>query len=159
MSTLSPDNPESPLHGVQLPSGNAKPMAPSCFCGNPVRFMRALVGEPGPERLEVFGQNGALESVTDERTLEGERKRITYVLAERCQALLQPSDWYVIRALDPSVPQGKRGVPDHIAAFRSEVRQAQDDLQALVDAATSVEDLDSIDLSALLAFNPFDPTA
>lgn len=141
---------------VPLPSGNDKPTAPPPFEGTPEVFRSSSVSEEGSPVVEVY-ENGALLSKIDLRDLEEERARLRRVVDNRSWALLSPTDWYVVRAAEAILEPGQptKPVPQPVWDYRRSVRYLAADLDTLLAAATSLEQLDAIDLAPLLTFDPF----
>jgi hypothetical protein len=58
---------------------------------------------------------------------------------ETANTLLAPTDWYVIRQLERNIE-----VPENVAEFRTEVIVVSEQREALISAATTVEELKSL---------------
>jgi len=141
---------------VALPSGNDEPQPPPPFEGSPEVFRNASVAEEASPVVEVY-EDGVLLSKVDLRDLEEERARLRKVVDNRSWVLLTPTDWYVVRAAEAILEPGQptKPVPQPVWDFRRAVRFLAADLDTLLAAATSLEQLDAIDLAPLLNFDPY----
>lgn len=101
-------------------------------------------GESWNPKKEVFAGGQVVETV-DDRDLEEERARLMEAVRTRTWALLAPTDWYVTREADKPQKQ----TPIDVVSWRDEVRAASDYLQGEVEAATTLAELDAVDLSLL----------
>lgn len=60
-------------------------------------------------------------------------------IKQEAAALLKDSDWYVIRKQEDSTTS----IPSNISTFRSAVRTKSNEMEAVIDSATDVDDLAS----------------
>jgi hypothetical protein len=138
-----------------LPSGNEAPQPPSKFEGSKEVAANAIPTEPASPVQEVY-EDGVLIFSNDPRSLDEERARLRTVIRNRAWGLLGPTDFYVIRSYEDTLLGNlPKPLPPAVADYRQKIRELSDDLEFLVDAATSLKDLDGIDLSPLLNFNPY----
>jgi len=66
--------------------------------------------------------------------LKTEKKRI---IKQQASDLLTPTDWYVIKAIDVE----SYSVPSSVTTFRADVRTKSNDMEVLIDACTTVDEL------------------
>ena len=69
--------------------------------------------------------------------LKTEKKRI---VKKQASGLLAPTDWYVIKATEVT----DYNVPSNITTFRTNVRTKSNDMETLIDACTTVDELKSL---------------
>jgi len=69
--------------------------------------------------------------------LKTQKKRI---VKEQASGLLNPTDWYVIKATEVE----SYNVPENITNFRTEVRTTSNEMEAKIDACNTVEELKSL---------------
>jgi len=70
-------------------------------------------------------------------TIPGLKTRYKESIKQQASGLLTPTDWYVLKATDVE----SYSVPDSITTFRANVRTKSNDMEALIDACTSVDEL------------------
>jgi hypothetical protein len=102
-------------------------------------------GTATPKRLDdenAVDENG--ENVLDEDGnqvinygLKTEKKRI---IKQQASGLLNPTDWYVIKATEVE----SYNVPENITNFRTEVRTTSNEMETKIDACNSVDELKSL---------------
>lgn len=108
------------------------------------------IPETMSSRVERYDGEGNVVEVIDDRELEEERVRLASSVAAKTWALLAPTDWMVIRQLElPS-----KAMPEDVALWRSEVREACAYLQSSIEAAQSLDDLDAVELGLLWTIEP-----
>ena len=69
--------------------------------------------------------------------LKTEKKRI---VKQQASGLLNPTDWYVIKATEVE----SYNVPENITNFRAEVRTTSNEMETKIDACDSVDELKSL---------------
>ena len=69
--------------------------------------------------------------------LKTEKKRI---VKQQASGLLAPTDWYVVKA---SEVQGYT-IPTNISTFRAEVRTKSNEMETMIDACTTVDELKAL---------------
>ena len=69
--------------------------------------------------------------------LKTEKKRI---IKQQASGLLNPTDWYVIKATEVE----SYNVPENITTFRTEVRTTSNEMETKIDACNSVDELKSL---------------
>ena len=69
--------------------------------------------------------------------LKTEKKRI---VKQQASGLLNPTDWYVIKATEVE----SYNVPENITNFRTEVRATSNEMETKIDACNSVDELKSL---------------
>ena len=69
--------------------------------------------------------------------LKTEKKRI---VKQQASGLLNPTDWYVIKATEVE----SYNVPENITNFRTEVRTTSNEMETKIDACNSVDELKSL---------------
>tara|TARA_Y100001973_G_scaffold11721_1_gene16064 strand:+ start:6135 stop:6749 length:615 start_codon:yes stop_codon:yes gene_type:complete len=69
--------------------------------------------------------------------LKTEKKRI---VKQQASGLLNPTDWYVIKATEVE----SYNVPENITNFRAEVRTTSNEMETKIDACNSVDELKSL---------------
>ena len=69
--------------------------------------------------------------------LKTEKKRI---VKQQASGLLEPTDWYVIKATDVT----DYNVPSNITTFRANVRTKSNEMETQIDACTTVDELKSL---------------
>ena len=81
----------------------------------------------------------ALADVTDEddNVILGLKSRHKEKIKQQASSLLTPSDWYVIKATEV----GSYSVPSAITTYRAAVRTASNDMETLIDACSTVDEL------------------
>jgi len=81
----------------------------------------------------------ALADVTDEegRVIPGLKTKHKEKIKQQASGLLTPSDWYVIKATDVE----SYSVPGAITTYRASVRTASNDMEVLIDACSTVDEL------------------
>ena len=102
-------------------------------------------GTATPKRLEdedAVDQDG--ENILDDDGnqvinygLKTEKKRI---IKQQASGLLNPTDWYVIKATEVE----SYNVPENITNFRTEVRTTSNEMETKIDACNTVDELKSL---------------
>jgi hypothetical protein len=102
-------------------------------------------GTATPKRLEdenAIDENG--DAVLDEDGvqlinygLKTEKKRI---VKQQASGLLTPTDWYVVKAQEVT----GYTIPANVSAFRAEVRTKSNDMETMIDACTTVDELKAL---------------
>tara|TARA_B100001057_G_scaffold357983_1_gene360061 strand:+ start:677 stop:1291 length:615 start_codon:yes stop_codon:yes gene_type:complete len=69
--------------------------------------------------------------------LKTEKKRI---IKQQASGLLNPTDWYVIKATEVE----SYNIPENITTFRTEVRTKSNEMETKIDACNSVDELKSL---------------
>jgi len=82
-----------------------------------------------------------LDDVTDEdgNITRGLKYNHKEVINQQAAGLLQPTDWYVLRATD-----GGTAVPANISTYRSSIRTKANEMCDLIDAAADVDALSDL---------------
>jgi hypothetical protein len=82
-----------------------------------------------------------LDDVTDEdgNVTRGLKYNHKEVINQQAAGLLQPTDWYVLRATD-----GGTAVPENISTYRSSIRTKANEMCDLIDAAADVDALSAL---------------
>ena len=92
----------------------------------------------------------ALDDTTDPDTgdvTHGLKWNHNQVIINQAYGLLQPNDWYVVRAQEAGTP-----IPADWSTFRTDVRSTAADMQSKIDACTTVDEL-----AALYEYNDAEP--
>ena len=81
----------------------------------------------------------ALADVTDEegRVTPGLKSQKKENIKQQASSLLTPSDWQVVKATEV----GSYSVPSAITTYRAGVRTASNDMETLIDACSTVDEL------------------
>ena len=83
-------------------------------------------------------KDGILIYQSDDRVIDEERDILQLMIRQEASELLSKTDWMAIRALD-GVP-----MPDSVAEYRKAVRAASNRMCEAIDAAKSLDELDSM---------------
>ena len=102
-------------------------------------------GTATPKRLEdenAVDEDG--ENILDEDGnqvinygLKTEKKRI---VKQQASGLLNPTDWYVVKASEVA----DYSVPENVTTFRTDVRAKSNEMETQIDACTTVEQLETL---------------
>ena len=81
----------------------------------------------------------ALADVTDEedRVILGLKSQKKEIIKQQASGLLTPTDWYVIKATEVE----SYSVPGAITTYRANVRTKSNDMEVLIDACSTVDEL------------------
>ena len=81
----------------------------------------------------------ALADITDEddNVIPGLKTKHKEIIKQQASGLLTPTDWYVIKATDVE----SYSVPSAITTYRASVRTASNDMEVLIDACSTVDEL------------------
>jgi len=81
----------------------------------------------------------ALADVTDEddNVTPGLKTKHKRIIKQQASSLLLPTDWYVIKATDVE----SYSVPSAITTYRANVRTKSNDMEVLIDACSTVDEL------------------
>ena len=81
----------------------------------------------------------ALADVTDEddNVTDGLKTKHKEIIKRQASGLLIPTDWYVIKATDVE----SYSVPSAVTTFRANVRTKSNDMEVLIDACSTVDEL------------------
>jgi hypothetical protein len=81
----------------------------------------------------------ALADVTDEddNVTDGLKTKHKRIIKQQASGLLIPTDWYVIKATDVE----SYSVPSAITTYRANVRTKSNDMEVLIDACSTVDEL------------------
>jgi hypothetical protein len=81
----------------------------------------------------------SLADVTDEddNVTDGLKTKHKRIIKQQASGLLTPTDWYVIKATDVE----SYSVPSAITTFRANVRTKSNDMEVLIDACSTVDEL------------------
>jgi len=80
----------------------------------------------------------ALADVTEDGvTTPGLKTKHKKIIKQQASGLLAPTDWYVIKATEVE----SYSVPAAMTTYRAAVRTASNDMEALIDASTTVDEL------------------
>jgi len=80
--------------------------------------------------------------------IEGLKTKHKEKIKQQASGLLTPTDWYVIKATDVE----SYSVPSAVTTFRANVRTKSNDMEVLIDACSTVDEL-----AALYAYNDDNP--
>ena len=69
--------------------------------------------------------------------IEGLKTKHKRIIKQQASGLLTPTDWYVIKATDVE----SYSVPSAITTFRANVRTKSNDMEVLIDACSTVDEL------------------
>ena len=91
-----------------------------------------------------------LADVTDEddNVTSGLKTKHKEIIKQQASGLLTPLDWHVVKATEVE----SYSVPADTTTYRAAVRTASNDMEALIDACTTVDEL-----AALYVYNKADP--
>ena len=80
-----------------------------------------------------------LDDVTDENdnVTKGLKSQKKDIIKQQSSGLLTPTDWYVLKATDVE----SYSVPSAITTFRANVRTKSNDMEVLIDACSTVDEL------------------
>jgi hypothetical protein len=80
-----------------------------------------------------------LDDVTDEddNVIEGLKTKHKRIIKNQASGLLTPTDWYVLKATDVESYE----VPSAVSTFRTNVRTKSNDMEVLIDACSTVDEL------------------
>ena len=81
----------------------------------------------------------SLADVTDEddNVTDGLKTKHKRIIKQQASGLLAPTDWYVIKATDVE----SYSVPSAITTYRANVRTKSNDMEVLIDACSTVDEL------------------
>jgi len=81
----------------------------------------------------------SLDDVTDEddNVTLGLKSQTKEIIKQQASGLLTPTDWYVIKATDVE----SYSVPSAITTYRANVRTKSNDMEVLIDACSTVDEL------------------
>lgn len=84
----------------------------------------------------------ALADVTDEddNVIPGLKTKHKQIIKLQASGLLLPTDWYVIKATDVE----SYSVPSAITTYRAAVRTKSNDMEVLIDACSTVDELSAL---------------
>ena len=88
---------------------------------------------------QADSDNGDLpddEEVGDVK-VEGLKTKHKRIIKSQASGLLAPTDWYVIKATDVA----EYSVPSAVTTFRSDVRTKSNEMEVLIDACSTVDEL------------------
>jgi hypothetical protein len=80
-----------------------------------------------------------LDDVTDEddNVTDGLKTNHKRIIKQQASGLLEPTDWYVIKATDVESYE----VPSAVTTFRTNVRTRSNEMEVLIDACSTVDEL------------------
>ena len=80
-----------------------------------------------------------LDDVTDEddNVTEGLKTQHKKIIKQQASALLTPTDWYVLKAIDVE----DYSVPSNVSTFRTDVRTRSNEMETAIDNASDVDAL------------------
>jgi len=92
----------------------------------------------------------SLADVTDkdDKITDGLKTKHKRIIKQQASVLLTPTDWYVIKATDVESYE----VPSAVTTFRTNVRAKSNDMEVLIDACSTVDEL-----AALYVYNDDTP--
>jgi len=86
----------------------------------------------------------SLEDVTvDEVTTKGLKTKKKEIIKSQASGLLTPTDWHVIKATEVE----SYSVPAEMTTYRAAVRTASNDMEVLIDACSTVDELAALYVS------------
>jgi len=85
-----------------------------------------------------------LDDVTDEddNVILGLKSQKKEYIKQQASSLLTPTDWYVIKATEVE----SYSVPSAITTYRANVRIKSNDMEVLIDACSTVDELGALDI-------------
>ena len=83
-----------------------------------------------------------LDDVTDEddNVTEGLKTQHKKIIKQQASALLAPTDWYVLKAIDVE----DYSVPSNVSTFRTDVRTRSNEMETAIDNASDVDALKAL---------------
>ena len=83
-----------------------------------------------------------LDDVTDEddNVTEGLKTQHKKIIKQQASALLTPTDWYVLKAIDVE----DYSVPSNVSTFRTDVRTRSNEMETAIDNASDVDALKAL---------------
>ena len=83
------------------------------------------------------GTNEAGEELDPVVVIEGLKTKHKRIIKNQASGLLTPTDWYVLKATDVE----SYSVPSAITTYRANVRTKSNDMEVLIDACSTVDEL------------------
>ena len=83
------------------------------------------------------GTNEAGEELDPVVVIEGLKTKHKRIIKQQASGLLTPTDWYILKATDVE----SYSVPSAITTFRANVRTKSNDMEVLIDACSTVDEL------------------
>ena len=102
-------------------------------------------GTATPKRLEDEDAkdedgNNILDDDGNQVIIDGLKTQKKIIVKQQASGLLNPTDWYVIKATEVE----SYNVPENITNFRTEVRTTSNEMETKIDACNNVEELKSL---------------
>tara|TARA_R110000822_G_scaffold40775_1_gene110684 strand:- start:967 stop:1575 length:609 start_codon:yes stop_codon:yes gene_type:complete len=83
------------------------------------------------------GTNEAGEELDPVVVIEGLKTKHKRIIKQQASGLLTPTDWYILKATDVE----SYSVPSAITTYRANVRTKSNDMEVLIDACSTVDEL------------------
>jgi hypothetical protein len=84
--------------------------------------------------------NNILDDDGNQVIIDGLKTKKKRIVKQQASGLLNPTDWYVIKATEVE----SYNVPENITNFRTEVRTTSNEMETKIDACNSVDELKSL---------------
>ena len=102
-------------------------------------------GTATPKALEDvdavdIDNNPVLDEDGNQVVTKGLKSQKKSIIKQQASGLLAPTDWYVVKA---SEVEGYT-IPTNISAFRAEVRTKSNEMESMIDACTTVDELKAL---------------
>ena len=102
-------------------------------------------GTATPKALEDvdavdIDNNPVLDEDGNQVVIKGLKSQKKSIIKQQASGLLAPTDWYVVKA---SEVEGYT-IPTNISTFRAEVRTKSNEMESMIDACTTVDELKAL---------------
>lgn len=102
-------------------------------------------GTATPKALEDIDavdidNNPVLDEDGNQVVIQGLKSQKKSIIKQQASGLLAPTDWYVVKA---SEVEGYT-IPANISSFRAEVRTKSNEMESMIDACTTVDELKAL---------------
>ena len=84
--------------------------------------------------------NPVLDEDGNQVVIQGLKSQKKSIIKQQASGLLAPTDWYVVKA---SEVEGYT-IPTNISSFRTEVRTKSNEMESMIDACTTVDELKAL---------------
>ena len=84
--------------------------------------------------------NPVLDEDGNQVVIQGLKSQKKSIIKQQASGLLAPTDWYVVKA---SEVEGYT-IPTNISTFRAEVRTKSNEMESMIDACTTVDELKAL---------------
>ena len=84
--------------------------------------------------------NPVLDEDGNQLIIKGLKSQKKSIIKQQASGLLAPTDWYVVKASEVA----DYNVPANISTFRAEVRTKSNEMESMIDACTTVDELKAL---------------